>query len=133
LALFGNDSKDLPNILDAFEMIAAVAKYMHHAHNSPSLQFTQTGADVRTCHSKRRRDLVSRKRLRRKKQQRVHLRHGAVNAPPCAHFTPVQNELLRDGRESAVLGFILFAHETSFVERSRILVLVLLLCYFSSG
>src|SRR5713226_281165 len=94
LALLRNNPENFPHVLDRFEMVAPVPKHVHHAHDSPSLQLSQARAHVRTRHRQRLGNLVGRQRVRRQEQQRMHLRHRAVDAPARAHLSPVQNELL---------------------------------------
>ena len=56
----------------------------------------QAGADVGARHAQRVRDFLGVQRLAVKKQQRVNLRHGAVDAPGGAHFAPVEYEAAGD-------------------------------------
>ena len=67
--------------------------------DAPALQLAQAGADVGARHAERRGDLLGVERLRREEQQRVDLRHRAVDAPPRAHLAPVEDELLLDRRQ----------------------------------
>src|SRR5208337_3281773 len=81
------------------EMVAAVAQRVHHAHDAPALQLAKARAHVRARYRKRPGDVFGVDRLGRNEKQRMDLRHGAVDAPAGAHFTPVEDELLRDGSE----------------------------------
>src|SRR5262249_10544443 len=132
--LFRNDAKNLPDVLDTLKMVAPVAEHMNHAHDSPSLQFAQARAHVRSSHGKCRRNLVRREGLRRQKQQRMDLRDRTVNPPSRAHLSPMQDELLGHRGKCALLGSILFAHGASFLlKRPGISFLVLLSFHFSNA
>ena len=95
-------------------MVAPVAQHVHNAHDAPALQLAQAGANVRAGHSQRLGNFVGGEGPRRNEQQRVHLRHGAVDAPAGAHFTPMENELLGHGGQGIVCGFCMYAHFCTF-------------------
>src|SRR6267378_2459908 len=98
LSLLRTDPENLPHIFNRLKMVAPVPQHVYHAHDPPPLQLAQAGAHVRARHRQRRGNLIRRQRLRRQEQQRMHLRYGAINPPPGAHLSPVQNELLRHRR-----------------------------------
>src|SRR6266436_3461229 len=98
-ALLHHGEKELPRIVRSREEIAAVAHLMRRLYQLPVLQLPQAGAHVGARYGERLRDVLGGERLRRKVQQRVHLRHGAVHAPSAAHFAPVKYELARRLRQ----------------------------------
>src|SRR5688572_27218354 len=75
-------------------MLAAVAEFVDDPDQAPALQFLEAGADIRAGDVERLANFVRRHRLRREHQQRVDLRHRAVDAPAPAHLPPVEDELL---------------------------------------
>ena len=77
-----------------FDNMGPIPHHMHQLHNAPALQFPNAVAHVRSRHAQRFRQFLRVQRLRRKKQQRVHLRHRSVDPPARAHFAPVKNEFL---------------------------------------
>src|SRR5262249_5105154 len=81
----------------ALEVVAAIAQQVCDADDAPALELAQAGADVGARDAERRGDLLGVHRPRRKVQERVDLRDGAVDAPPGAHLAPVEDELLLDG------------------------------------
>src|SRR5215472_148469 len=102
LSLFGNDPEDFPNVLDGLEVVAAVSQDMHDADYAPALELAQAGAHIGARDGKRLGNVFRGQGRRGKKQQGVHLCHGAVNAPAGAHFAPVEDEFLCDGGERIV-------------------------------
>src|SRR5208282_3872488 len=109
---------------------------MHHAHNPPPLQLPQTGAHVRPRHRQGRGNLICRQWHRRKKQQRVNLRHGAVDSPPGAHFAPVQNKFLSYRRKRcfcSVCHFCCFSLYRTYRNDSRLSSSFSLLCSSKLG
>ena len=72
---------------------------MRDPHEIPIAKFAQTIAHVRARHAKRFRDILRRERPPEHEEQRVDLRHGAVDAPARAHFSPVEHEAFGDGSE----------------------------------
>src|SRR6266581_1021162 len=99
LALFGDGPEDLPDVLEGFEVIAAVAQNVDDANNAPSLELAEAVADVGAGHGERFGDFLGVEGPRGKEQQGMDLSNGAVDAPAGAHFAPVEDELLRDGGE----------------------------------
>ena len=72
---------------------------MDQFHDSPPLQLFQARAHIRAGHSEGLGDQFCVQRFLRDVEQRVNLRHGPVDAPTRAHFTPVEDKLLLDWRE----------------------------------
>src|SRR5712671_2381809 len=116
LPLLRDNPENLPHILDRLKVVAPVPHHMHHAHNSPPLQFPQARAHIRPCHRQRRRNLIRRQRLWRQKQQRVHLRDSSINSPPRPHLPPMQNEFLSHRRQRVLRRS--FAQEFLLKNRS---------------
>jgi hypothetical protein len=46
LPLFGNNPKYFPDVLQRFEVIAAISESVHYAYDSPTLELAKAGADV---------------------------------------------------------------------------------------
>src|SRR2546426_3706822 len=111
LALFGDGPEDLPDVLEGFEVIAAVAQNVDDANNAPSLELAQAVADVGACHGERFGDFLGVEGPRGKEQQGMDLSDGAVDAPAGAHFAPVEDELLRDGGKGGHFVFSNFCQD----------------------
>src|SRR6202035_207042 len=92
-ALLHHGEKELPHIVRGGEEVAAVAHLMRRLYQLPVLQLPQGVAHVGACYGERFCDILGGERLRRKVQQRVHLRNGAIHTPSAAHFAPVKYEL----------------------------------------
>src|SRR5712691_7699363 len=105
LTLFGDGAEDLPDVLEGFEVIAAVAQNVDDANNAPSLELAEAVADIGAGHGERFGDFLGMERPRGKEQQGMDLSDGAVDAPAGAHFAPVEDELLRDGSKGGHLIF----------------------------
>src|SRR5713226_4917073 len=105
LALFGDGAEDLPDVLEGFEVIAAVTQNVDDADNAPSLELAQAVADIGAGNGERFGDFLGMERPRGKEQQGMDLSDGAVDAPAGAHFAPVEDELLRDGSKGGHFVF----------------------------
>ena len=64
-ALFADDAKNFDYIFDGFKVIAAVAEHVYHAHDAPTLQLAEAGADVAAGDGERGGYFVGGKRARR--------------------------------------------------------------------
>src|SRR5712692_4753626 len=111
LTLFGDGAEDLPDVLEGFEVIAAVTQNVDDADNAPSLELAQAVADVGAGHGERLGDFLGMERPRGKEQQGMDLSDGAVDAPAGAHFAPVEDELLRDGSKGGHFVFSSFCQD----------------------
>src|SRR5688572_1106135 len=96
LTLARDDSEHLKYILHRFEMIAAIAQDVNDADDAPVLEFPQTGAGVGPGNTKRLGNLIGGQRFFGEEEQRVDLRDGPVETPTGAHFSPMEDKLLRD-------------------------------------
>jgi hypothetical protein len=102
LALFAfldDHAKQVGDVLQADEVIAAVAEHVRNLDQAPGLQFLQAGRDVGPSDRKRLGDLFGVQRPLRQVEQRMHLRDGAADAPARAHLAPVQHEFLGNRRQ----------------------------------
>jgi len=92
-------AKHFPYIRHRFKMVALIAQHMDTLHDSPALQFFEARADIRAGHTERQCNLLRVDRARGQIEQGMDLGDGPIDAPPRAHFSPVQNELLFHRRE----------------------------------
>src|SRR5205823_430769 len=113
--LVQDDAKHLPDIFHRLEVIAFVAQQMNEFDDPPALQLLEAGADVGPRHVERFGDLLRVERPFRNVEQRVNLGHGAIDPPARAHLSPVEDELLLNGRQ--VLHLFLSIQKLQYEKR----------------
>src|SRR5690606_7313605 len=92
LALGGDDGEELPDVREALEVLAALAAPVEAADDAPVLEGAEAHAGVSAADAEALHDVVGAKGLAGDVEQRVYLRHGAVDAPGGAHLAPAADE-----------------------------------------
>ena len=87
----------------AQQRLLYLAEQVHGAHEVEVLQFAQAGGDVGAGDVEGGRDLFRVHRPAGEEQQRMDLRHRAIDAPARAHLAPVQDEAAA-GRRQRIVG-----------------------------
>ena len=111
LALVGDDPEHGENILHRLEMIAPVAEDMNNANDPPALQFMKTIADVGAGDPERGGDLLRREGAGGKEKEGMDLGDGAIYPPARSHFSPMEDELLSNGREHVPIHLLFLSEQ----------------------
>src|SRR5712691_11077342 len=120
LALFGDGAENLPDVLERFEVITAVAQNVDDADDAPSLELAQAVADIGAGHGERFGAFLGVEGPRGKEQQGMDLSDGAVDAPAGAHFAPVEDELLGDRGKGGHFVFSSFCQDRIYRHLCRL-------------
>ena len=99
-----NNAEDFPDVLFRLEIFLAIALLKNAAHQPPADQLAQiavgiAAADVQLFH-----DLIRARRVRRRHEQGVNLRHGAIDSPGRADAAPLRDKFIPRLRQGLLVG-----------------------------